>query len=160
MGSDLSMEQASFRPRPPKVQWIDSHTILVETDVFYHGYREFYKGAYTREVAQILKSMGVKVPEYNMPEEIKQLATTLHNNFCKYDHTEGCGWGYEEGEWRRAKDHGWAKGMWNDDMRAHNRWRINAENVLDRMRKEGYSDEKVVEFIQGFNLIQKAIEGM
>lgn len=160
MGSDLHMEQASFRPRRPKVTWLDSNTILVETDVFYHGYREFYKGPLTREVKQILKNMGIDVPEYELSEDIKQLATTLHNTFCKWDHTEGCAWGYEEGEWARAKNHGWALGMWNDDMRAHNRWRINAEKVLDRMRKGGYSEDKVLEFVHGFNLIQKALEGM
>jgi hypothetical protein len=32
-----------------------------------------------------------------LPESYK-LATTLHSKFCHWNHTDGCGWGYETWE--------------------------------------------------------------
>jgi len=29
--------------------------------------------------------------------QIRQLATTLHDNFCNDNHTDGCSWGWEKG---------------------------------------------------------------
>ena len=37
-------------------------------------------------------------------DQLKPLASWLHEVFCNYDHTEGCGWGYEVSN----GEHSWA----------------------------------------------------
>lgn len=68
MGSDLCMEQQNFRPRPPRVTWTaNDNEILIETDVFYHGYREFYFGRVTPEIKRVMKSLGITLPPKPTP---------------------------------------------------------------------------------------------
>lgn len=94
MGSDLYMEQQSFRPGPPRISWVDRSTILVETEVFYTGYREFYQGPLTAEVKKILDNMGIVVPPVP-PMKDTELAEALHDMLCQFNHTDMCGWWYE-----------------------------------------------------------------
>lgn len=109
MGSDLYLEQRSFRPGPPRVSWVDRKTILVETEVFYHGYREFYRGPLTPEIKQVLTSLGIKdiPPLPKMSDE--ELATVLHDMLCQWNHADGCGWYYEtdpDTKWTKGRAHG------------------------------------------------------
>jgi hypothetical protein len=62
VGCDLYMEEMYFQPRRPKARWLRSGNILVETDRFYVGYKEFYRGPLTKEVERMLKQMGVRLP--------------------------------------------------------------------------------------------------
>lgn len=62
MGYDLYMEQQNWRPRKSKIRWLKSGNILIERDVFYVGYKEFYRGPVTKEIKQILKGLNIKLP--------------------------------------------------------------------------------------------------
>lgn len=63
MGADLYWAQRDFRPGKPRIRWLRSGNILVEIEVFHHGYKRFYRGPVTKEIKQVLKSMDLKVPE-------------------------------------------------------------------------------------------------
>lgn len=122
MGADLSMDAASFRPGPPKVSWVDRNNILVETEVFYHGYREFYQGPPTKEVMQILNSMGIKELPPMPPMKNTELAEALHDTLCTLNHTDMCGWYYEQ--YNGVAD-------WNGY--AHGRYLVKADKLMKQL---------------------------
>ena len=115
MGSDLYMEERNFRPGPPRVSWVDRETILVETEVFYHGYREFYRGPLTVEVERILKAIGIGSIPPLPPMKDTELAEALHDMLCRWNHTDGCGWFYETDE--KTKWSGYAHKAYLDKAR-------------------------------------------
>lgn len=61
MGSDLYMEEQSWRARPNKARW-DGDDLIVEQDRFYHGYVEVWRGKVTPETKPVLEAFGVKIP--------------------------------------------------------------------------------------------------
>lgn len=143
MGSDLYMEQQNWRPRPNLVEWLDEETIKIQRDAFYTGYYTVYEGKVTPEVTTLLKGLGITLPEKPKDEDdpIKVLARRLHELQCRLDHTDGCAWWYEEDEYNKP-GHGWAAGMWVNDMRAHRRWYQKAKNALKKL--PGYSADDIV----------------
>lgn len=54
---------------------------------------------------------------------LTDLAEKMHSCFCGYNHTDGCGWGYEEGanKW----------GSWS-----HSRWLNHTENLVKKFGLE------------------------
>jgi hypothetical protein len=82
MGSDLYMEQRNFHPRPARVTWTSATEILIETDVFYYGYREFYHGKPTPEIKQVMKSMGIKLPPKPKPRAFN--VDNINDNYLKW----------------------------------------------------------------------------
>lgn len=66
MGSDLFMEQQSWRPRPHLVEW-HGEQIAVFKDEFMSGYREVYRGPLDDSVRNLLNGLGVVVPAKPAP---------------------------------------------------------------------------------------------
>jgi len=56
----------------------------------------------------------------------ERLAIYLHGKFCRDNHTDGCGWGYE-GAWEHER-------CWGGY--AHKRWLSEAEEALDYLGLE------------------------
>lgn len=56
-----------------------------------------------------------------MPLE-KQVAITLHNNTCHFNHTDGCGWMYEF----KNREHDW-------EGHAHKRFLMEANRVIKNL---------------------------
>jgi hypothetical protein len=83
MGSDLYMEERSFRPRPAKARWLDEETLLIETDIFYHGYQEYYRGPVT-DSNRVLLEKVVKIPPKPEPKKPETLWKVFH---CAPDYT-------------------------------------------------------------------------
>jgi hypothetical protein len=128
MGSDLYMEAQSWRARPTKVYWKDG-VLFVEKDHFYDGYKVIWSGD-PKGKEDVLKAFGVKIPaEPAISGDLTELATALHNVQCRWNHTDGCSWYYEEDEWKKP-GHGWAADMWKPGtMRAHASWLEKAKKI-------------------------------
>lgn len=55
-----------------------------------------------------------------------KIAAVLHDALCTYNHTDGCGWGYEQNPFP----------SWTGAHSAHEKWRKHARELLE---KGGYA---------------------
>jgi hypothetical protein len=62
-------------------------------------------------------------------EELKPLAAKAHNLLCQYNHTDGCGWGYEED----CKN----KSPWTCET--HSRWLDKIDKIVNGEPSDSYS---------------------
>ena len=67
-----------------------------------------------KELDELRQKREVRVTGF--PEDIKKLATKLHDALCTYNHTDGCSWGYEypktagdEEYWFRSEHSRWVE---------------------------------------------------
>lgn len=72
-----------------------------------------------------------------VPESIQELAVVLHDAYCRYNHTDGCGWFYEirngKTDWT-----GWA----------HDRWSGYAKEANEVRESLGMTMEQTLDFIK------------
>ncbi|AGY46703.1 hypothetical protein BigBertha_195 [Bacillus phage BigBertha] len=66
-----------------------------------------------------LEKLEKEQEEFNALSEDKQLAITLHELMCNWNHTDGCGWGYET----NGGTHNW-------DGYAHKKWLEHAQQLI------------------------------
>jgi hypothetical protein len=89
MGSDLYMEEQSFRPRPTKATWewredAGDHVLVIEQDVFYHGYKIVWEGQpneHNIDLLEIFVGRG-NIPE--KPEPVKSLREKIDEEVYKF----------------------------------------------------------------------------
>lgn len=65
-------------------------------------------------------------------EPLKALTKKAHDCLCRWNHTDGCGWGYEEGQ--SGKEDNW-------DGWAHKRWLDHIEKIV---HPDSYSKDKPI----------------
>lgn len=77
-----------------------------------------------------INEFAVTDDSYDHPY-IYKLATELHDQFCRYNHTDGCSWYYEEG-WYNDDPNNVKK--WNETE--HSNWFKMATKVFDQSTLE------------------------
>lgn len=58
-----------------------------------------------RELAEATNRVAELTAELDalaVTEEEARLAELIHANYCRYNHTDGCSWGYERGNWANS----------------------------------------------------------
>ena len=70
-----------------------------------------------REAERVLKQVRLREADVK-DAEVRVVAVLLHDALCSYNHTDGCGWGYEKDSWQ------------SDD---HARWFRKAEHVCSEV---------------------------
>ncbi len=78
------------------------------------------------------------------PDDAQKLAELLHERFCRYNHTDGCSWGYECGSSHPARHDPWEFGF------AHKEWLGKARLFLDTAGKI----QKTVKGKSGYQLAE------
>lgn len=49
--------------------------------------------------AQVKKEEEKEAKSAHIPSTQKDLAEILHKSLCRHNHTDGCGWYYDDGSW-------------------------------------------------------------
>ncbi len=57
------------------------------------------KAAEIADLTRKLADAKADLDELNQMPEIKEVATELHELLCHWNHTDGCGWFYDKGDW-------------------------------------------------------------
>ena len=84
-------------------------------------------------IGKIKKIEPEKTPVYS--DAVKKLATLLHEQFCGFNHTDGCGWYYEEGE---------GKDPWDGSMYgSHTRWAEKAKEIMKDNQFRTFKPEEI-----------------
>ena len=80
-----------------------------------------------REVAELQKVLAAEERDEKAKrqEKYRELAVLAHRLLCQYNHTDGCGWGYEES----------AEDPWGGY--AHARWLDKVEDIITGSGKRG-----------------------
>lgn len=68
MGSDMSMEAQSFRSKGTRARW-DEDYLVVERDVFYHGWTEIWRGRPDFEDETTMSLLNALVSLDKIPEK-------------------------------------------------------------------------------------------
>ena len=68
------------------------------------------KNQYEKQIEQLekefnrkkaeLEQESIKSKEHAIPEKEREAATILHDCLCHHNHTDGCGWYYDKGNWK------------------------------------------------------------
>ncbi|HCW07144.1 MAG TPA: hypothetical protein DGG95_07255 [Cytophagales bacterium] len=82
-------------------------------------------------IKSIKKIEPEKTPLYS--DAVKALAIVLHDNFCGFNHTDGCGWGYEEG-----REDPWAK-----ECYSHTHWAEKAKQIMQDNQLRTFKPEEI-----------------
>ena len=54
-------------------------------------------------VEELIKAVGGRVAELDALAEVLRLATMLHDMTCRFNHTDMCGWDYEDWKYVGSK---------------------------------------------------------
>ena len=83
-------------------------------------------------IKEIKKIEPEKTPVYS--DAVKKLATLLHEQFCGFNHTDGCGWGYEEDR----------EDPWNGDRyTSHVIWAEKAKQIMKDNQFRTFKPEEI-----------------
>lgn len=104
--------------------------------------------AQRRELEEMEREIQRRRQEIEAAEEaldrttpVHRLAIVLHDKFCRWNHTDGCGFFYEVN-----------KGVHSWSSREHQNWLAKADALMQRVRREPVTDSNVEEFFTNLGM--------
>lgn len=88
------------------------------------------------EHQRAIKELDAERAAFGAMTEDQQLAMSLHDAFCRWNHTDGCGWFYEV-----------HKGIDDWDGHSHARWLTNVKAVRAQLPAD-YTNETIIKVVR------------
>ncbi len=99
-----------------------------------------------REALEIELSTAEQESRLTAAMPFMHVAVQAHDLLCQYNHTDGCGWGYETVNGQ----HNW--GLDGQGYSAHRKW---LENVMEVCRELNISHQELGKALEGLALLKK-----